>query len=112
MLEMLQNWGLGFANVLEPMNLLLLIAGTMLGLIVGALPGLNSSIAMSILIPVTYTMNPAAALGMLAGIYTGSTCGGSVSAILLEVPAIERGYDCRAGARNLQQDRGYASAAG
>lgn len=107
MLEMLQNWGLGFANVLAPMNLLLLIAGTMLGLIVGALPGLNSSIAMSILIPVTYTMNPAAALGMLAGIYTGSTCGGSVSAILLEVPgtgaAVVTAFD---GHSMLKQGKG------
>lgn len=86
MLEMLQNWGIGLSTVLSPMNLALLLAGTMLGLIVGALPGLNSSIAMSILIPVTYSMNPGAALAMLAGVYTGSTAGGSVSAILLEVP--------------------------
>lgn len=86
-MDMLVNWGIGLSNIfLTPFNLLLLLAGTMLGMIVGALPGLNSPIAMSIMIPLTYGMEPGAALCILAGIYTGSTCGGSVSSILLEVP--------------------------
>ncbi len=86
-MTILANWGMGFVNMLSsPISIALLIAGGMLGLIVGALPGLNSSIAMSVLIPVTYGMDPVAALGMLAGIYTGSTAGGSVSAILLRIP--------------------------
>lgn len=70
----------------SPEDLLLLVSGTMLGLLVGALPGLNSSITMAVLIPITYGMDPGAALCLLSGIYTGSTCGGSVSAILLEIP--------------------------
>lgn len=86
-MTLLANWGMGFVNMFSsPVNILLLIAGGMLGLIVGALPGLNSSIAMSVLIPVTYGMDPIAAMGMLAGIYTGSTAGGSVAAILLRIP--------------------------
>ena len=86
-MQMLLNWGIGLSNVfLTPTNLLLLLVGTLLGMIVGALPGLNSPIAMSIMIPLTYGMDPGAALCILAGIYTGSTCGGSVSSILLEVP--------------------------
>lgn len=63
-----------------------MVAGTALGVLVGALPGLNSSITMAVLIPITYGMDPGAALCLLAGIYTGSTCGGSISAILLEIP--------------------------
>ena len=85
-MELLANWGTGLLIALSPINLLLMLAGTFLGVIVGALPGLNSPIAMSILIPLTYGMDPATALCILAGIYTGSTCGGSVSAILIEVP--------------------------
>lgn len=77
----------GITNIFSmPLDLLLLIGGVMLGLLVGALPGLNSSITMAVLIPLTYGMDAGAALCLLAGIYTGSTCGGSVSAILLEIP--------------------------
>lgn len=86
-MQMILNWGVGLSNVIfNPINLLLLLAGTLLGMIVGALPGLNSPIAMSIMIPLTYGMDPGSALCILAGIYTGSTCGGSISSILLEVP--------------------------
>ncbi|MCD7908308.1 MAG: tripartite tricarboxylate transporter permease [Clostridium sp.] len=86
-MQMVLNWGVGLSSVIfNPINLLLLLAGTLLGMIVGALPGLNSPIAMSIMIPLTYGMDPGSALCILAGIYTGSTCGGSVSSILLEVP--------------------------
>ena len=86
-MQMILNWGVGLSNVIfNPINLLLLLAGTLLGMIVGALPGLNSPIAMSIMIPLTYGMDPGSALCILAGIYTGSTCGGSISSMLLEVP--------------------------
>lgn len=70
----------------NPASILFCILGTMLGLIVGALPGLNSTIAMSVLIPFTFGMNPSVAFCMLAGIYCGSTAGGSVTAILLKIP--------------------------
>lgn len=83
----MQNLLIGFAEIFtNPMCLGLLIFGTMLGLTVGALPGLNSAITMSVLIPMTFGMDPSVALAMLAGIYVGATTGGSVSAILLKVP--------------------------
>ncbi len=77
--------GLGqiFGN---PMCLVAVIAGTMIGLVVGALPGLNSAITISVLTPLTFGMDPAVALCMCAGIYEGATAGGSVAAILLKVP--------------------------
>ena len=69
-MQMLLNWGIGLSNVfLTPTNLLLLLVGTLLGMIVGALPGLNSPIAMSIMIPLTYGMDPGAALCILACIH-------------------------------------------
>lgn len=70
----------------QPVCLLFLIMGTMLGLTVGALPGLNSAITMSVLIPMTFGMDPRVALATLVGIYVGATTGGSASAILLKVP--------------------------
>lgn len=83
----MQNLFLGFIEIFtNPTCLLFLLGGTMLGLTVGALPGLNSAITMSVLIPVTFGMDPSVALSMLAGIYVGATTGGSVSAILLKVP--------------------------
>jgi putative tricarboxylic transport membrane protein len=83
----MESFLIGFGQLLmHPMSFVLLIAGTMLGLTVGALPGLNSAITMSVLIPVTFGMNPVIALAMLAGIYVGATTGGSVTAILLKVP--------------------------
>lgn len=106
-MTLLANIGAGLVHVLAPVNLLLLLAGTFLGIVVGALPGLNSSIAMGILIPLTYGMDPATALCILAGIYTGSTAGGSVSAILLEIPgtgaAVVTAFD---GHRMQLQGRG------
>ena len=48
----------GFANCFEPFNLLLLFLGTFLGLLVGALPGLSSPMAIIILLPVTYSLDP------------------------------------------------------
>lgn len=81
-----QLW-LGIVEIFtNPASLLFCVLGTMLGLIVGALPGLNSTITMSVLIPFTFGMNPSVAFCMLAGIYVGATTGGSVSAILLKIP--------------------------
>lgn len=77
----------GFVQMFtNPLCLVFLILGTVLGLIVGALPGLNSAITMSVLIPVTFGMDPKVAFSMLVGIYVGATTGGSVTAILLKVP--------------------------
>ena len=86
-MDALLNLFSGIGNIFTaPLDIFLLVAGTALGVLVGALPGLNSSITMAVLIPITYGMDPGAALCLLAGIYTGSTCGGRISAILLEIP--------------------------
>ncbi len=86
-MDALLNLFSGIGNIFTaPLDIFLLVGGTALGVLVGALPGLNSSITMAVLIPITYGMDPGAALCLLAGIYTGSTCGGSISAILLEIP--------------------------
>ena len=77
---------MGFSTAFNPMNLLLLMGGTVLGILFGALPGVSSTMGVAVLIPLTYGMDAASGLIMLAGIYCGSTYGGSISACLLNTP--------------------------
>ena len=76
----------GFISCLQPLNLLLLFMGTFLGLLVGALPGLSSPMAIVILLPITYSLAPLPALLTMIGVYVGTKLGGSFSAILLRTP--------------------------
>lgn len=66
--------------------LLAMLTSTVLGVLIGALPGLNPVMAIALLLPMTYSMEPLVALGMVAGIYNGSMYGGAIPAILLRIP--------------------------
>lgn len=63
-----------------------LIFGTLFGLFAGALPGLGATISIALLLPLTYSMSPVAAILMLVAVYQAAEYGGSVSSILLGVP--------------------------
>ncbi len=63
-----------------------LAVGVIGGMVVGAMPGLSGGMAIALLLPVTYSMEPVAALVMLMAIYTAAMTGGSISAILLHTP--------------------------
>lgn len=76
----------GFVTVAEPGNLVLVFIGTALGILVGALPGLSSPMAIIVLLPITFSMEPLPALLLMIGIYVGTKLGGSFSAILLRTP--------------------------
>jgi putative tricarboxylic transport membrane protein len=76
----------GFAVALQPLNLLWCLVGVILGTIVGVMPGLGPPATIAMLLPLTFLMNPASAMIMLAGIYYGAKYGGSTTAILLNVP--------------------------
>lgn len=77
----------GFANVLfTPASLFSLIGGIVIGSILGAIPGLTAMMAIALIIPITYYMDPIQSLIMLMGAYNAGTFGGSLSAILLGVP--------------------------
>ena len=76
----------GFALVFQPSNLLMCFIGVLLGTLVGVLPGLGPVAAMSLLLPVTYSVNPMGAIIMLSGIYYGTMYGGSTTSILLNIP--------------------------
>ena len=80
----------GFANVFQPLNFLLMTFGTIVGVIIGALPGLSGSMGIILLLPLVYTLETSTALVMLCGLFCGSMFGGSVSAILLRTPGTSR----------------------
>ena len=76
----------GFTVALAPMNLFWGFAGVLLGTIVGVLPGIGPALTVALLLPVTYGLDPTAALIMFAGIYYGAMYGGSTTSILLNTP--------------------------
>lgn len=67
-------------------NLIAIIMGTFLGTMMGAMPGLTGTLAVAILIPTTFTMDPVMGLAMMGGSYSGSMYGGSIAAILMATP--------------------------
>jgi len=71
---------------LSPSGLGLLAAGVFAGMVVGAAPGLTSTIAIGLLIPFTYTMSSYVAFMLLLGIYCGAMYGGSIPAVLMNLP--------------------------
>ena len=83
---MLDNLAIGFATALSLDNLGYAFLGCLLGTLIGVLPGLGPLATIAMLLPVTYTLSPEAALIMLAGIYYGAQYGGSTTAIVVNLP--------------------------
>jgi putative tricarboxylic transport membrane protein len=77
----------GFGVALQPTNLMWSLFGVVIGNLVGVLPGMGALSTISILLPLTYTMQPIPAILMLAGIFYGSQYGGAIGAILLNLPS-------------------------
>jgi len=82
----LDNILLGLSSVFTGYNMLAVAAGTGLGLLVGAMPGLSATMAIALLVPVTFVMRPETGISMLASIYMGAMYGGSIAAILVRTP--------------------------
>ncbi|MBP0618176.1 tripartite tricarboxylate transporter permease [Jiella mangrovi] len=74
------------AEALTPINMMLAAVGVLAGIVIGALPGLSATMAVAVLVPFTFTMDPASGLIVLGAIYTGAIYGGSYSAILVNTP--------------------------
>jgi TctA family transporter len=85
-MDIFSGIALGFEVALSPENLVYCFIGVFIGTFTGALPGIGSLAAVSMLMPITYHLQPTAALIMLAGIYYGSQYGGSIASILLNLP--------------------------
>jgi len=105
----------GFAVALQPINLLWGLAGVTLGTAVGVLPGIGPALTVALLLPVTYGLDPTAALIMFAGIYYGAMYGGSTTSILLNAPGesatIVTALDGHQMARNGRAGAALATAA-
>jgi putative tricarboxylic transport membrane protein len=67
-------------------NILLMSAGVFYGLVFGAIPGLSSSVAVALIIPLTFGLESASAINLLIAVYVGGVSGGLISAILLRIP--------------------------
>src|SRR5262244_2422393 len=76
----------GFAVVVQPFNLVLMVVGIVLGVIVGVLPGLGGANGVAILLPLTFSMSPTSAIIMLSCIYWGALFGGAITSILFNIP--------------------------
>ena len=76
----------GFGVVFTPQNLGVCLLGAILGLVVGAMPGIGSLAGCALLLPLTYKFEPTAAIIMLGALYYSNMYGGAFSAILLNIP--------------------------
>lgn len=73
-------------NILDPVTLLAILGGVVMGISFGAMPGLTSTMGVALLMPVTFSMSPHVGMLMLIGIFCGAIYGGSITAILINTP--------------------------
>lgn len=76
----------GLRLIADPTNVGLIFLGVLIGVVVGALPGLSSAMAVALLLPFTITLQPVPAIAMMASLYCAGTFGGSITAILINAP--------------------------
>ena len=99
----------------EPLNLGLIVAGVVLGLFIGAMPGLGSVNGVAILLPMTYLVPPTSAVIFLGAIYYGAMYGGAISSIMLGIPgastAVATTFDGRPMALKGEADKALVAAA-
>src|SRR5258708_705435 len=85
-MEIFHNLLIGFQVAVHPVNVMYCFIGVLLGTLIGVLPGIGPVATIAMLLPITFNLNPVAALIMLAGIYYGAQYGGSTTAILVNIP--------------------------
>ncbi|MCR8723171.1 tripartite tricarboxylate transporter permease [Frigidibacter sp. ROC022] len=76
----------GLPEIASIQVFLMLSLGLVVGILIGSVPGLNVPLAVAIALPITFNVEPIAGLAMLVGIYKGGTYGGSLTAVLINVP--------------------------
>ena len=105
----------GLSLIIEFENIILILGGVLIGVMVGALPGLSSPMAIALLIPFTITLDPVAAIAMMAALYCAGTFGGSITAILINAPgappAVATALDGYPMAKNGEPGRALGLAA-
>lgn len=78
--------GQALPQVFTIQNLLFINIGMLIGIIFGAIPGLNGNLAITVLLPFTFSFEPIPGILMLTSIFFGANFGGSISAILINTP--------------------------
>ena len=87
-MEAFESLLFGFSVALQPNNIMYVFLGVFAGTIIGMLPGLGPISALALMIPITFSMNPASGLILMSGVYYGAIFGGSTSSILLNAPGV------------------------
>lgn len=77
---------LGFSIALTPTNLFYAFFGSLVGTVIGVLPGIGPLCTIAMILPTTFGMNPTSAMIMMAAVYYGAQYGGSTTSILLNIP--------------------------
>lgn len=85
-METLVNFIGGASLLLNPQNILLILAGMVSGLFFGAIPGMSGTMLVALILPFSYYLSPLQALLLMGAIYVSSTHGGATSAILFNIP--------------------------
>lgn len=86
--DLITAWQIALTTLSDPINLLLLLLGTLLGVLMGMLPGLGGVVTLSLLIPLTFQLDPLVAFMLLVAANGGVSQGGSVTSILLNTPGM------------------------
>ena len=77
---------MGFGVALTPFNLMMAMAGVLVGILIGALPGVGPPSGVAMLLPLTFGMDPTSGIIMLAALYAGTMYGGTITAVLINTP--------------------------
>ncbi|MBL4673376.1 MAG: tripartite tricarboxylate transporter permease [Arenicella sp.] len=85
---MMEGIMIGLETAFTPTNLLMVFVGCFAGTFIGMLPGLGPVSAIALMIPITYSFDPATGMILMAGVYYGAVFGGSTSAILINAPGV------------------------
>jgi putative tricarboxylic transport membrane protein len=84
--DFLSNLALGFSVALTPFNVMMAVAGVLVGILIGALPGVGPPSGVAMLLPLTFGMEPTSGIIMLAALYAGTMYGGTITAVLINTP--------------------------
>ena len=85
-MDFLANLSLGFSVALTPFNLLMATCGVVIGILIGALPGIGPPSGVALLLPLTFGMEPTSGIIMLAALYAGTMYGGTITSVLINTP--------------------------
>ncbi|MGB3288414.1 MAG: tripartite tricarboxylate transporter permease [Burkholderiaceae bacterium] len=104
----------GFETVLTAHHIAIMVGGVLLGILVGVLPGLGAPNGVTLLLPLTFAMEPVSAIILLSSLYWGALFGGSTTSILFNIPgepsSVATTFDGHPMAKNGKAEQALATA--